>query len=195
MVNPSPPAPRSSRAAADRGFVLIILLMVVFVLTIWLTAALPVWQTQVTREKEEELIFRGLQYVEAIRCYQLKNPGRFPSSMKDLGEGRFLRKPYTDPMSKDGAWNVILNPGSPSGGVPRIMVAAANELSSIRNPVILGVVSSSAARSIRLYEKQDRYSRWLFYYGHDPEKQPEIIYYGREESEEEPKGEQGGGGD
>ncbi|MHB8094044.1 MAG: pilus assembly FimT family protein [Candidatus Aminicenantales bacterium] len=184
-------------APADRGFVLIILLMVVFVLTIWLTAALPVWQTQVAREKEEELIFRGLQYVEAIRCFQMKNPGRFPSSMKDLEEGRFLRKPYTDPMSEDGSWNVILNPGSPSGGVPRIMVAAAAELSSIRNPVILGVVSSSPGRSIKLYEKQDRYSRWLFYYGHDPAKQPEIIYYGREENEEEPEagGEHGGVGE
>ena len=171
--------------------------MAVFVLTIWLTAAIPVWQTQAAREKEEELIFRGLQYVEAIRRFQMKNPGRFPSSLKDLEEDRFLRKPYTDPMSEVGAWNVILNPGSPAGGVPRIMVAAAEELSSIRNPVILGVVSASPARSIRLYEKQDRYSRWLFYYGHDPAKQPEIIYYGREENEEEPEaeGEQEGGGE
>lgn len=187
MVNPSPPATRPSPAAADRGFVLIILLMAVFVLTIWLTAAFPVWQTQMTREKEEELIFRGRQYVEAIRRFQTKNPGRFPSSLKDLEEDRFLRKPYKDPMSEDGSWNVILNPGSASGGVPRVMVAAEDELSSIPNPVILGVASSSPERSVRLYEKQDRYDHWLFYYGHDPAKQPEIVYFGREESEEEPE--------
>ena len=58
-------------------------------------------------------------------------------------------------------------------------------LPSIRNPQIIGVVSSSTKKSIRLYNDQDSYDKWLFFYGQDPEKPPEIIYYGQEEEANE----------
>jgi hypothetical protein len=47
--------------------------------------------------------------------------------------------------------------------------------------MIIGVVSSSPDKSIKIYFDQETYDKWLFYYGFDPEKMPEIIYYGETE--------------
>ena len=93
-----------------QGYTIIILLFAVFVLTLGLTIAIPVWQTQIQREKEEELIFRGNQYIEAIRIFQLKNPGRFPESLDELFEEKCIRRLYKDPMTKHGEWKLILLP-------------------------------------------------------------------------------------
>jgi type II secretory pathway pseudopilin PulG len=169
----------------NRGYVLIILMMAVLVLAIGLTVAVPVLQTQLQREKEEELIFLGRQYVEAVRLFQTKNPGRFPSSLKELAEKRFIRKLYTDPMTPSGEWDLVLVPGGPAEtegeGARPVLVAPLSALGSVPNPAILGVVSSSTRESVRLYEEQDRYDKWLFYYGHDPKNPPKIVHFGREE--------------
>lgn len=173
----------------DKGYVLIILMMVVLVLVIGLTVAVPVLQTELQREKEAELIFRGRQYMEAVRLFQMKTPGRFPSSLKELEEKKFIRKLYKDPMTDKGEWNVVLPFEQPeqadSEGAQEVLVAPESALSSIQRPVILGVVSSSTKKSIRLYYDQDSYDKWLFYYGQDPGKPPKIIYYGQEEKEQE----------
>jgi type II secretory pathway pseudopilin PulG len=189
------------------GYVLIMLLFVVTAMGIGLLVAAPVWQTQIRREKEEELIFRGKQYVEAVRVFQLKKPGTFPRTIKEMVEEKCLRRPYRDPMNPDGDWNIILLPetaGQGSSLRPRpagtslgaeqafrqeqggqafsaqtILVAPERALSSIRNAQILGVVSSSTLKSFRIYNDQESYDKWLFFYGQDPKQQPEIIYYGQ----------------
>ncbi len=190
---------------APRGYVLIMLMFIVTVLAIGLMVAVPVWETQIRREKEEELIFRGKQYVEAVRIYQLKNPGRFPQELDILVEEKCLRRLYKDPMTPEGDWNLILqmpgvnvgrgpqasrqrgpgvrpSPGQPMepAAIQKIMIAPAGALSSIQNPQILGVVSSSDQKSIKIYNDQESYDMWLFYYGQASGNPPEIVYYGRE---------------
>lgn len=187
------------------GYVLIILLFLITSMAIGLMVAVPVWQTQIQREKEEELIFRGNQYVEAVRIFQIKKPGTFPGTLDDLVKEKCIRRLYADPMSSEGAWNIILLPagtGTPTRGQPtpssrpgvrtaaptggpnpafsaqKILVAPQNALSSIRNAQILGVVSSSTQKSFRVYNSEESYDRWLFFYGHDPENPPEIQYHG-----------------
>lgn len=111
------------------GYTLLIVVFAVTVLTIGLLVAIPVWETQLQREKEEELIFRGLQYVEAIRIFQEKNPGRFPQSLDELLDEedddapKYIRKLFPDPMTENGEWNVILQAeqtGGAAGGNLRI---------------------------------------------------------------------------
>ena len=89
--------------------------MVVFLTTILLIAtiaAAPSVRTERKREKEEEMVWRGKQYVRAIKLYYRKN-GRFPTSLNDLskpktGTLRYLRQEYKDPMNKeDGSWRLI----------------------------------------------------------------------------------------
>lgn len=179
------------------GYILIILMVAIFVLSIGLLVAIPVWETQLRREREEELIFRGKQYVEAIRVFQMKNPGSFPKTLDELLEEKCIRKLYKDPMSEDGEWNIILhNQGAPAktprrerrtsqkiGIARKIMIAPQSAVSSIQNPQIIGVVSSSLKESIKIYNEQETYDKWLFFYGQDPKKMPEIIYYGQPERE------------
>lgn len=170
-----------------KGYTLIILMVAIAVLSIGLLVAIPVWETQIRREKEEELIFRGKQYVEAIRLFQIKYPGRFPKSLDELLKEKCIRKLYSDPMTNEGSWNIILHhEGAASqrrGAVQRIMIAPQPALSAIDNPQILGVVSRSTKKSIKIYQDQETYDKWFFFYGQDPQRMPEIIYYGQAEKE------------
>ncbi len=195
------------------GYILILLMFMVTVLALGLMVAVPVWETQLRREKEEELIFRGKQYVEAVRIFQMKNPGRFPKNLDELVKEKCLRRPFRDPMTPEGHWNLVLyqesmaagpgrlsrgpsmpserpsrrpapgmQPGAqPSAGfsVQKVMIAPQSALPSIQNPQILGVVSSSTRKSVRIYNDQESYDRWLFFYGQDGKNLPEIVYYGQ----------------
>ncbi len=171
-------------AAASRGYAMIMLMMAVFALSLGLLIVVPAWQTEVKREKEEELIFRGRQYAEAVRLYVLKNPGRFPASLQELLDKKCLRKLYRDPMTESGDWNLVLSPPASSaaaGGESPVYIVPEKALSSVRQPMILGVVSSSTKASVKIYNDQETYDKWLFYYGQDPKKLPKIIRYGEKE--------------
>jgi type II secretory pathway pseudopilin PulG len=174
----------TSRINDKNGYTLLILLFVIAALVIGLMVAVPVWQTQIQREREEELIFRGNQYIEAVRIHQLKNPGKFPETLEALLDEKCIRRLYTDPMTPSGEWNLILlYSGAPSqkqGAPQKILIAPQNALSSVSNPQIIGVVSASTKRSIKIYNEQETYDMWLFYYGQDPDRMPEIIYHGQE---------------
>lgn len=211
-MGPSTIPGKSRCAPRPGGYALLILLFAITLLSFGLMVAVPVWETQLQREKEAELIFRGKQYVEGVRIYQLKNPGGFPKTLDDMIEKKCLRRLYRDPMTKEGTWNVILQqeafggltPGGPAGpgvggmgrggpqrqpgvapsgggGTAKVMVAPVSALSSIQNPRIIGVVSSSTKKSIRIYNDQESYDKWLFYFGQDPKSMPEIVYYGEPE--------------
>ena len=180
------------------GYTLIILMFVIFLISIGLMVATPVWQTQIQRELEEELIFRGNQYVEAVRLYQSKHPGQFPGNFDVLVKERCIRHLYKDPVTEHGEWDVILiHPSAASGRLPvrrgqieqtgrapqKVLIVPQALLTSIQNPQIIGVVSPSDKESKNIYMNQTTYDRWLFFYGQDPEKLPEIIYYGQEDGE------------
>ena len=189
MALPTTPGDGSRRA----GYILIILTFAVFLIAIGLLVAVPVLQTEIQREKEEELIFRGKQYAEAVRIFVQKNPGRYPSSLKELLEKKCIRRLFRDPFGPDGQWNVILTTGQaptgqgPMGQAPggrqsaqEVLVAPERALPAIKNPRILGVVSSSTARSVKIYNDQESHDKWLFYFGQDPKKPPKIVYYGED---------------
>ena len=59
------------------------------------------FKTQYNRDREEEMIHRGVQYSRAIRAYYRKF-NRFPAKIEDLentNQVRFLRKRYKDPLT------------------------------------------------------------------------------------------------
>lgn len=67
--------------------------------------------TQKRRQREAEAIWRGNQYVRAIRLYFHKT-GRYPRDLDELQKGlpqlRFLRQAYKDPTNpSDGAWRFV----------------------------------------------------------------------------------------
>jgi len=108
----------------DRGYALLMVIFLVATLMTFAVMGSLSIKTQGQREKENELAWRGNQYVRAIRLYYKKN-GRFPKTMDDLtayhsDQPNFIRKAYKDPMNRaDGAWRMIyiLPNGQLSGSV------------------------------------------------------------------------------
>ncbi len=83
------------------GYILFGIVIGITILGISLTAAAPLWQKVVQRDKEQELIFRGYQYMQAIERYQRQFPGAYPPSVEILVEQKFLRKAYKDPFAEN----------------------------------------------------------------------------------------------
>lgn len=101
------------------GYNLVVLAVMVTILNILVAMALPSWGAIIQREKEAELIFRGLQYAEAIRVFQLRN-NRLPNQLEELVEvtPRSIRQLWKNPMAKDGAWRLVLGAPQQPGGQP-----------------------------------------------------------------------------
>ena len=93
----------------EAGYVLFGIAIGLVILGISMTAAVPLWQKIVQREREKELIFRGYQYMQAIELYQRKFPGAYPPNLEILIEGKFLRREYKDPFSEteEGSFRLI----------------------------------------------------------------------------------------
>jgi hypothetical protein len=109
---------RGTAIKSQNGFALLMVMLLTTVVLLGAMAAAPYIRTERQREKEEEMIWRGKQYVRGIKLYYRKM-GRFPTSMDDLtkpklGSLRFMRQAYKDPMNTaDGSWRLIYV--SPSG--------------------------------------------------------------------------------
>lgn len=88
-------------SSPQSGYVLLTLLLVVAMLIIGMAAIVPSIAFQIRRDREEELIHRGVQYSRAIRAY-FKKFGRYPTKLEDLESAnnlRYLRKRYKDPIN------------------------------------------------------------------------------------------------
>jgi hypothetical protein len=99
-------------APRERGYALLMVMFIAALMFASVMTIAPNILTQAKREKEEEMIWRGKQYVRGVKLYYRKL-GRFPTSLDDLtkpkvGTLRFMRQAYKDPMNKaDGSWRLI----------------------------------------------------------------------------------------
>src|SRR5215470_11767730 len=92
------PAPDNKK---QQGYILLLLMLFITLLAIAATAIAPTITFQIQRDREEEMIHRGVQYSRAIRRY-VKKFGRYPTRLEDLENTnslRFLRKRYKDPIT------------------------------------------------------------------------------------------------
>ena len=86
---------------SERGYILLTLMLIVTIMTIVALAIVPEIKFTIRRDREEELIHRGVQYSRAIRAYY-KKFGRYPTRIEHLESTnnlRFLRKRYKDPVT------------------------------------------------------------------------------------------------
>jgi type II secretory pathway pseudopilin PulG len=164
-MGPSSHTKRASARGARRfplgrpnGFAYLALLAAIVIIGVILGAAGRYWSTAVLRDKEEELLFRGGQYRQAIEQYYHAIPGRpqYPQTIDDLladnrtAAGKhYLRRKYKDPIT-NGAF-----------------VEIRDQLSGR----IIGVRSSSEKRPLKQagFPEQDKdmegkskYSEWQF---------------------------------
>ncbi|HEX7184973.1 MAG TPA: type II secretion system protein [Thermoanaerobaculia bacterium] len=172
------------------GYNLVMLMVIITVVNVLLAASLPMWSHVIRRDKEEELIFRGLQYAEAIRLFQLRFQ-RNPVRLEELMEvkPRSIRRLWKDPMTENGKWAVIFEgmgqnltpqPQDPDGRSgpgakePREEEPGEEEEdddSGFGGPTkgdevavgpIKGVHSRSDETSILIFNGKERYDEWHF---------------------------------
>ena len=77
------------------------LLLIMSLMIIFAAVIVPSITFEIKRDREEEMIHRGVQYSRAIRAYY-KKFGRYPAKIEDLentNQQRFLRKRYKDPLT------------------------------------------------------------------------------------------------
>ena len=96
---------------SDAGYVLVMMMFFLALLVLSMEVAAPTVLSNIQREKEAEMVWRGKQYVRGIRMFYLK-VHRFPTSMDELTKPtngiRFMRQAYKDPMNTtDGSWRLI----------------------------------------------------------------------------------------
>ncbi len=173
--------------SSQGGFTMVAVLVALAVLSIMMGVAVQTVTFQMRREKEAELIFRGRQYVEAIRLYRQKY-GRFPNSLKEIWDAkpRVIRKMWKDPITDSWYWGLIhpgqggrrIGGGRGAGGgfgppaTPTPTVTPTpfptpppgtppDELPMEIGPII-GVYSRSCEKSIKIYEGHSTYCEWKF---------------------------------
>src|SRR5215469_7013541 len=102
---------RTRRAhSSEDGYVLVAVVFMTAVLILSLAVALPKVREDIQRDRDEETMQRGKQYVRAVQLYYRKFHA-FPPSVDALvktNDIRFLRKRYADPVTGRDDWKPIM---------------------------------------------------------------------------------------
>lgn len=175
----------------EAGYTLVMLVMTIAVMSIMMGVAVQAVSFQMQREREAELIFRGEQYVEAIRIFKAKY-GRNPMRLKEIWEAdpKVIRQKWKDPMTNSENWGIVfmgqerqvggqgtgLDGGGPQPtGTPGFGGSGQqgrrpgglpdgvqrNEDGELMGPIV-GVHSTSCDESIKIYEGRTSYCEWRF---------------------------------
>ena len=98
----------------EAGYAMAALLVAMSIMAVMMTVVMPVWKQTAQREKEEELVFRGKQYVHAIGLFQRKFANAYPPNIDVLVDQRFLRKKFKDPITNDDFAPLPVGQGAPA---------------------------------------------------------------------------------
>jgi type II secretory pathway pseudopilin PulG len=143
------------------GFTYLAILFAIAIAGVVLAATGINWSQIGQREREQELLFVGSQFRQAIALYYEKSPGtvkRYPRTLSDLlkderqlGIQRYLRKIYTDPMTRKADWGIEV---APDGGV--MGVHSLSDAAPIK--------SANFDYANRSFEGTAKYTDWVFDY-------------------------------
>lgn len=150
---------------SSAGFTYIMALMVVVIMGIMLAAMGQSWKMLMDREREEEFLFRGSQYKDAITRWYKPRPGQRPAppltDLKDLQKdpntlstNRYLRNLYKDPMTGED-WETVR--GGSTGGIIGVFSPIS---SSTKKPI----KQANFPKGLEDFEGKTSYSQWKFLY-------------------------------
>lgn len=185
-----------NRKKLNSGYALLTAILAISIFTVLLLKARTMWETELQRDLEQELIFRARQYKTAIEMFRTKNPNLFPQSLDELLEKKFLRKRFTDPMTLEGTWNVVMRSGA-AGKAQELLVVPEDMLPQyVSKATMIGVCSSSCEEGFMVYRKKKKYCEWAIYMGEKLEKEmPELKFVLDGEGDRGDRGDRGDSGD
>ena len=150
----------SRQVSRENGFTYLGLLVIILLMGVVLAAAADVWITSAKRDKEQELLFVGNQFRQAIKAYYEHTPpmaARYPAKLEDLLEDprypstqRYLRKVYSDPINGT-KWGLVKGPGGEILGV---------HSRSGKEPI----KKSNFSSMDKSFENKKKYADWVFMY-------------------------------
>lgn len=163
------------------GYALLTAILAVNLFAVLALKARSMWETEIKRDLEEELIFRARQYVMGIDLYMKKNPNQFPQNLDELAEKKFVRKRFKDPMSLEGKWNLVMEGGSDNRDKKTLLIVPEDMAKDyISRARIVGVCSTSCEEGFLIYRKKKKYCEWAIYLGEDDTKDmPELQFIGQ----------------
>ncbi len=178
----------SAKRTRARGYMLLVAIVMVTVLSLVLAMTLVPIKTTATRMRERELVYRGEHIAAGIRRFYNKY-GRFPYELDELidQEPRFVRQVYKDPMAADGHWTLVFLSATDQSAIAGLDRALGRAVSQVtgqevetevnsenaaeRNPSslfepgrqqITGIRSSSDKEGLMVRDESTLYSDWLF---------------------------------
>lgn len=168
-----------------KGYALLIAIAAINIFAIMALMARSMWETEIQRDFEEELLFRARQYKTAIELYVKKNNNLFPLSFQDLYDKKFLRQLYKDPISESGKWDIVM--AGVLGGKSDLLIVPKEMLEQYLNTArIMGVCSTSEQESFKIYRGKQKYCEWAVYVGEQLDKEmPKLKFVGKTDSEKE----------
>jgi type II secretory pathway pseudopilin PulG len=154
------------------------LLVGMSIMAVLMGAALPVWNKQAQREREEEYLFRANEYARAVMKFRARIANAIPPNFDVLVEQKFLRRKYKDPLTGEDFQPVYMTvapvggPGAPTpGGLappappqPTGTGSQTGQGAPIPGAGVIGVVSKSKGTSIKIYNGRTRYDQWSVTY-------------------------------
>jgi len=121
---------RSASGRSDEGYILLFLLLLVALMTIFAATLVTSIKFEMKRDREEEMIHRGVQYERAIRAFYRKFQ-RYPAKIEDLentSQYRCLRKRYKDPLTGKDFKLVHYGEVKMAGSIGGGMIPGANQV-------------------------------------------------------------------
>lgn len=102
---------------AARGFTMLELIIVIAIIVILATIALPTLQTNVQRARETTLRSDLHELRKSVQRFQA-DKGRLPQSLEELVEAKYIYEIPVDPITREKNWTVELetDTASPDGG-------------------------------------------------------------------------------
>lgn len=152
-ARPTPPG-------KQRGVAYLALLIAIACMGAALAGTGTIWHQAQQREREQELLFIGMEYRNAIRSYYyaLPSANAYPPNLEVLLQDprmpslkRHLRRPYWDPITNSPRWGLIR---APDGGIMGVYsLAPGQPIKTANFPPELGWAGG-----------KKRYGEWQFIY-------------------------------
>lgn len=152
----------SASRQQQRGFGYLAVLLIVLMLAVALGTTYERMDTVMKREKEQEWLFAGQQYRQAIASYYQKSPNglkELPTSLDDLlldrrfiTTTRHLRKRFADPIT-GGDWALIVDDNQKIKGVYSRSNAPVLQIAQLVNVDIDNLVQAATYTDIKFESK------------------------------------------
>jgi len=104
------PTSSRRRKPSEEGYILVAVIFMMVILILSLAVAVPRVRESIQRDRDEETMQRGKQYIRAIQLYY-KKFNAYPPNLDALVKTnniRFLRKKYIDPTTGKDEWKPVL---------------------------------------------------------------------------------------